>query len=149
MPDLLSEDKENVEPGTIDESGKKESTQKKCRREAWRHAFSMNTEADEYNEDDMKLIERVANEIVKRQMAVPALLFLESIKPITFLGSQALIFLRPFVVAATYGKSSNYERFALLMEKREGVERFIEAIENLENKRMDDIRAKKKSTRNK
>ena len=144
MTHLPFDDKGNTELVAKDESHSREkSAPKRSIRDAWRYAFSMKKFDDEYNENDMNLIDRVASEIVKRQMAVPALLFLESIKPIAFLGSQALIFIRPFVIAATYGKSSNYERFALLMEKREGVEKFIEAIEKLENRRHEEIRSKK------
>jgi hypothetical protein len=146
MPHPLFEDKENVELGAQAESPQKADPQeKKGFWSSWRHAFASTRNEGEYTENDILMIEKVAAAVVNRQMAVPALLFLESIKPVAFLGSQVLIFLRPFIITAVYGQSSNYERFALLMERREGVEKLIEEIEKQENQRNSNIRSEKES----
>jgi len=144
MPLTFYEDKDKIERGTDEEkTGKSERLPKKGFRAVWNHAFSMKVADDEFNPDDIALIERIAGEIVKRRMATPALLFLESIKPLSFFASQAMHMLRPFIVAATVRKPASYERFVLLMEKSEGMEKLIESIENLENNRVKELRSKK------
>ncbi|MCL1827811.1 MAG: hypothetical protein FWG20_07250, partial [Candidatus Cloacimonetes bacterium] len=45
----------------------------------------------------IELIEKVAMFFAKRRMGAPAILFIESIRPINFLASQVMIFLAPFV----------------------------------------------------
>jgi len=60
-------------------------------------------------------------------MTVPAIFFLESVKPLSFLGSQALHFFEPMVRA--FFNVQDYERFALLMERRENLEALLVRIE--------------------
>ncbi len=79
---------------------------------------------------DEELLDAVAGRMVRMRLAVPAIFFLESTKPLSFLGSQLLIFLQPFVQA--FLTIRNYERFAQLMEDRQNVERLIRRIEALD-----------------
>jgi hypothetical protein len=60
-------------------------------------------------------------------MTVPAILFLESVKPLSFVGSQAMYFFEPMVRALF--QVPEYERFAALMERRESVEELLVRIE--------------------
>lgn len=60
-------------------------------------------------------------------MAVPAIFFLESMKPLSFLGSQAMVFFEPFVRALF--SVPEYDRFASLMERRENLEALLVKIE--------------------
>lgn len=60
-------------------------------------------------------------------MTVPAILFLESVKPLSFVGSQALYFFEPIVRALF--TVPEYERFAALMERRENIEVLLVKIE--------------------
>ena len=64
---------------------------------------------------------------VRYRMTVPAILFLESVKPLSFVGSQALYFFEPMVRALF--AVPEYERFAAMMERRENVEALLVAIE--------------------
>ncbi len=48
---------------------------------------------------DEALIAAVAGRVVRMGLAVPAVFFLESTKPLSFVGSQALVFFEPFVKA--------------------------------------------------
>ncbi|TET16608.1 MAG: hypothetical protein E3J78_08615 [Candidatus Cloacimonadota bacterium] len=100
----------------------------------FRHAFAV--EPDEtalYAEEDIpserraELIERFAKEIVDRRLSVPAIIFLEMVKPLSFLGSQAMIFLEPIIQSVFSFKS--YKEVYLLLEKRENVERLLQEIE--------------------
>ena len=61
------------------------------------HAFSTTSGAELFTIDDLALLERVADAVVKRGMTAPATVFLESLGPMNFLGSQALHFLTPII----------------------------------------------------
>ena len=80
--------------------------------------------------EDRALLERMARWLAERRLSVPAVLFLESVKPLHFVGSQALIFFEPMVKAVSSGKE--YGRFASILESREGVESFLVLIETEE-----------------
>ena len=82
---------------------------------------------------DEALIAAVAGRAVRMGLAVPAVFFLESTKPLSFVGSQALVFLEPFVKA--FLNLASYDRFTALMEDRKNVERLIRKIEELEDER--------------
>jgi hypothetical protein len=82
---------------------------------------------------DAALIDSIAARIVRMGLATPAVFFLESSKPLTFIGSQALVFFEPFVKAFLDLKS--YDRFAALMEDRANVEKLILRIEEREDAR--------------
>jgi len=76
---------------------------------------------------DEELLDAVAARVVNMRLAVPAVFFLESTKPLSFIGSQALVFLEPFVQA--FLSTEAYSRFARLMEDRQNVEGLIRRIE--------------------
>ena len=73
------------------------------------------------------LLEKVATWIVRRGLTTPAILFLETGKPLNFLGSQLLIGFSPFIQAIF--KGDEYQKFALILEKDANVELLIELIE--------------------
>ncbi|MDE0009978.1 MAG: hypothetical protein OXU36_02465 [Candidatus Poribacteria bacterium] len=73
------------------------------------------------------LLERVATWIVRRRLTAPAILFLETSKPLNFLGSQLLIAFSPFIQVIF--KGDEYQKFALILEKDTNVELLIELIE--------------------
>ena len=91
------------------------------------HAFSIKSEAEAFTVEDLALLERVADAVVKRGMTAPATVFLESLGPMNFLGSQALYFLAPIVEWALNAKE--VEQMARLLERRETISRLIAIIE--------------------
>ena len=91
------------------------------------HAFSTKAEADVFTVEDLALLERVADAVVKRGMTAPATVFLESLGPMNFLGSQALYFLTPIVEWAFNTKE--VEQVARLLERRDTISRLIAIIE--------------------
>ncbi len=92
---------------------------------------ALEASAEEASDDeDQALIDAVAEKIVRKHLSVPAIFFLESSKPLAFLGGQLLIFLEPFV--QTLFNFKQYQRFALLMEDRDSWERLVRRIEDLE-----------------
>ena len=65
--------------------------------------------------------------MVALRMTVPAILTLESVKPLSFVGSQALYFFEPMVRA--FFTVPDYERFAALVERRDTLEALLVKIE--------------------
>ena len=92
-----------------------------------RHAFAVQPENQPLAAEDVQLLERIAEAIVKRRMAAPATMFLESMGPMNFLGSQALHFLTPILDCAFNTKE--VEQVARLLERRDTVNRLITIIE--------------------
>lgn len=93
-----------------------------------RHAFAVESETyEDLSDEDKQLIERLAKGIVTRGLAVPSVMFLESIKPLNFIGSQVMVFFRP-IVAAIF-PTSLYDRFEKLLEKRQSIEWLLISIE--------------------
>jgi hypothetical protein len=91
------------------------------------HAFSTKSGPELFAAEDLALLERVADAVVKRGMAAPATVFLESLGPMNFLGSQALYFLTPIVEWAFQAKE--VEQVARLLERRDTISRLIAIIE--------------------
>lgn len=91
------------------------------------HAFAVAPEQQALSLDDLALLERVADAVVKRGMATPAAVFLESTGPLNFLGSQALHFLTPLLDLACDAR--DIERVACLLERRDAIPRLIALIE--------------------
>ncbi len=89
------------------------------------------------------LINKIARRIVDLRLSVVAIVFLESSKPLTFLGNQLMIFMQPFYRAVF--AYQEYEEIAAMLEDRDNVEKLICEIENLEEEWHEHKRAKKNS----
>jgi hypothetical protein len=92
-----------------------------------RHAFATQPESITFSKADEDLMARVAELIVKRDMGTPATVFLESIGPMNFLGSQALHFLAPILECAFSAK--DVTQVARLLERRDSIARLIALID--------------------
>jgi hypothetical protein len=77
--------------------------------------------------DDVALMERIADVLIRRGMSAPATMFLDSMGPMNFLGSQALHFLTPIIDCAFNAKE--VEQVARLLERRETISQLIAVIE--------------------
>ena len=91
------------------------------------HAFATQSDTQPLSIDDVQLMERIAEAIMQRGMAAPATVFLESMGPMNFLGSQALHFLTPIIDCAFDAKE--VEQVARLLERRDTISRLIALIE--------------------
>uniref|UniRef100_A0A7V0Z5C0 Uncharacterized protein n=1 Tax=candidate division WOR-3 bacterium TaxID=2052148 RepID=A0A7V0Z5C0_UNCW3 len=87
------------------------------------------------------LINKIAQKVVDLRLSPVAIVFLESSKPLTFMGNQLMIFMQPFYRA--FFSYQEYEEIATMLEDRNNIEKLICAIENLEEERHGDKRAKK------
>jgi len=91
------------------------------------HAFSTQAASTSISIEDVQLLERIADAVVKRGMATPATLFLESMGPMNFLGSQALHFFTPIIECAFNAKE--VDQVARLLERRDTIPKLIVLIE--------------------
>ena len=97
-------------------------------RARFRYAFAMEREGQPLSLEDVALLERVADAVVRRGMAAPAVMFLESVGPMNFLGSQALHFFTPLLEVVF--PQRDIEQVALLLERRDTLLRLVVMIEN-------------------
>ncbi len=88
------------------------------------HAFATGP-GRAFSAEDVALLARLADRIVARRMAEPAILFLETLRPLNYMGSQALVFLEPFVRP----QSPDYRRLAEILESRAAIGELVAAIE--------------------
>ncbi len=78
--------------------------------------------------EQQALLDRIAEAVVDRELAAPAILFLESMKPLSFLGGQFMAFISPFIHMVV--DASQYDQIAEAIERRENVEFLIQRIEH-------------------
>ncbi|HAF07578.1 MAG: hypothetical protein QME48_04400 [bacterium] len=78
-----------------------------------------------------EILKKIAENIVKRSLTAPAIMFLESIKPMNFISAQIMIFLEPIIL--TFFNIKEYREASLIFEERDSVEKLIRYIEDFEN----------------
>lgn len=91
-----------------------------------KHAFAVEREPGPLTDEDDALVDRLVRFIVDRGLEAPATLALEASRPYTFLGSQFLVFIRPFAHLALPGP--DYDRFARLIERRGSVDLILDRL---------------------
>ena len=90
------------------------------------HAFRVASE-ETFTEEDLALLDKVADFVIRKGMATPAVLFLESVSPLNFVGSQVMVFLQP--ILAAFFSTQEYEHLAEILERRESIGILVERIE--------------------
>ena len=74
-----------------------------------------------------ELLKSIAERIKRMGLQVPAILFLEAHKPLSFIGGQALYFSAPFL-GLLFG-FQNVSLFADILSKPGGIERLLKKLE--------------------
>lgn len=90
-----------------------------------KHAFA--TDVVKFEDDEVALIKKLADYVVKRRMSVPAIIFLESVQPLNFIGSQSMVFFRP--ILTQFFSNDEYNKLSDILEKREVINMLISEIE--------------------
>ena len=93
--------------------------------EGFKHAFA--TEGVKLEDCDTDLISKLADIVVRRNISVPAIMLLESVRPLNFVGSQAMVFFKPII--SRFFTSAEYDKLATILEKREVIDLLIKEIE--------------------
>ncbi len=93
--------------------------------DGFKHAFAIDgAKLEDY---DAALLRKLADFVVRRNMSVPAIMFLESVRPLNFVGSQAMVFFKPII--SRFFTSAEYDKLATILEKREVIDLLIKEIE--------------------
>lgn len=83
--------------------------------------------ADLSEEETERLVDKAASELKKRRLEAPAILMLESHRPLANIGSQAAIVFGPFLIPFLgFDVVNDYSR---LFTKQENVERLLRKLE--------------------
>jgi ASC-1-like (ASCH) protein len=85
-------------------------------------------EKQELSEHEGELLDKVARKVVHWKMSVPAIIALESVKPLNYIGSQAMVFFEPIVQAVFNFKE--YDTFRMMMERRDTIEHLLQRMEH-------------------
>ncbi|MFH1569432.1 MAG: hypothetical protein ABIL09_15660 [Gemmatimonadota bacterium] len=96
------------------------------------NAFAVEA-GEDFSEQERALADRLARLVVRRRLTAPALMVLESSRPLNFIGSQALAFFGPLLHAVF--APGEYECFTRLLEKRRSIDLIIDTITERENER--------------
>ena len=80
--------------------------------------------------EEKAFLTKLAEEVKARRMTTPAIFFLEMMRPLNFVGSQAMIFFGPIISA--FVKTDGYYKAATLMEKKGSLTILLDEIEQLE-----------------
>lgn len=95
-----------------------------------RQAFAVDGVDPPPTEEERRLVEQLAREVVRRHMTTPALVILESSRPLNFLGSQAMHVLAPLMSAVFDAK--RYRLLSMFLERRDAIDLLCQRIEELE-----------------
>jgi len=82
-----------------------------------------------------EVLTKIAQKIVDMRLTPVAVVMLESSKPLSFVGSQLMVFFQPIVTSLFPFRQ--YDEVAALLEERANVEALIQKIEKLEDGRSD------------
>lgn len=97
-----------------------------------KHAFAVDPPGPaEPTPEQKSAVDKVCAEIVRRHLTMPALVFLESSRPLNFLGSQAMHFFMPIVSAIT--DSRGPQHFAEFLSRRGSIDYLCRRIEDYED----------------
>ena len=96
-----------------------------------KHAFALGKKEDfTPNEKQIQVVDRVCREVVKRQLAMPAILLLETFRPLNYIGSQVMHFFQPIISSVL--SIDGYTDFTELLEQRGSVDYICERIKGIE-----------------
>ena len=96
-------------------------------RSGLRHAFALESPHGPLKAEDHELMARLAQKIVSRELSTPAVMFLQSVRPLSCISSQAMVFLRPFLTPLF--NRADYDRVVAILDRRDGIAVLIDAIE--------------------
>ena len=101
----------------------------------------MASDAVNLTADERRVLERLADRVVELRLEVPAIVTLETARPLSLVAGQAMTFFEPMVQALF--RVSDYRLYASLVERRECLELLARMIET----RADDAHARRRAAR--
>lgn len=114
---------------------------------SFKDAFALHPEGDKpkLTEKQAELLDKLAQKVIGYKMTVPAIMFLETVKPLSYVGSQTMVFFEPMVKAVF--NVAEYDEIRLLMEDRRNVEELLVRIEKFDREALDKEKATRKQSR--
>jgi hypothetical protein len=97
----------------------------------------------ELSDDDQVLMDEAAAAVVKRRLAVPAMMFLETVSPMNMLSSSMLHMITPIWGIAL--PAARLQQVAKLLERRGTIPELIRTIDEAEDQRRTEERAQRKA----
>lgn len=96
-----------------------------------KHAFAVEKPGPTEPTDAQRpAVERMCREIVRRRLSTPALFALEMVRPLNYIGAQAMHVFAPFI--SVFTDSDSHRNFAEFLEHRGSIEFICRRIEVLE-----------------
>lgn len=86
------------------------------------------TTEDDLTEDERKLLDDLADGIARRRLTPAVMFFLESMKPMGYVGSQMMLFLRP-MVSVVWSNPTRWDQLQRILEKRGSIELLLRRLE--------------------
>jgi hypothetical protein len=83
------------------------------------------------NQRQQEIVDKLAGWVVRRRLTLPAVMTLESVTPLNYLGSQAMVFFQPFITV--FLNPADYKEFQQMLEYRESIKWVIQTIESHED----------------
>ena len=94
----------------------------------------MYTQYELNSEEEDEIIRKIAEKVHSYGMDVPAIMFLESVKPLSYIGSQmGRFFVSPFLPIFGDDIGLTGEKLLQVFENRENVEEILTHLEDLSN----------------
>ena len=114
---------------------------------SFKDAFALHPEGEKpkLTEKQAELLDKLAKKVIEYRMTVPAIMFLETVKPLSYIGSQTMVFFEPMVKAVF--NVAEYDEIRILMEDRRNVEELLVRIERFDGEALDKEKAARKEKR--
>ena len=98
-----------------------------------KHAFAIPAE-ESLEPREREWLSKLAQKVVERGLAAPALLMLESAQPLNYVGAHVILFFKP--VISLLFTPERCDEVAALLQKRHALKVLIQMIEQCEAERM-------------
>ncbi len=103
--------------------------------------------AESLTDEQIQVAGKLTGWIVAHRMTTPAILFLESVRPLNFVGSQVMVFFQP-VVQIIFNRPE-WDEFRKILENRESISYLLDLIEEKENEYLVNLKRSKKQGKEK
>jgi hypothetical protein len=101
---------------------------------AVRHAFAIPKDKP-LTDRQREWLEKLAQKAVQRGLTCPAMMLLESVKPLNYVGAHVVLFFKPLISALF--PPERCDEVASLLERRDGLEELIQMIERADREAKD------------
>ena len=111
---------------------------------SFKDAFALHPEGErpKLTEKQSEILDKLAQKVVGYRMTVPAIMFLETVKPLSYVSSQTMVFFEPMVKAVF--NVAEYDEIRILMEDRRNVEELLLRIEKFDREALEKEKATRK-----